>query len=122
MNTEAYNGDPHIADFLVDNAFKNNVRFGSQNSIQLLLPQATNDNKGGVRLSSTSYLNYGVFSVKIRSGATPGMVTSFISMSDVKDEIDWEWTGGLPNDGQSNFFHLGVVKKRFCKRKINLFI
>jgi beta-glucanase (GH16 family) len=36
------------------------------------------------------------------------MVTSFISMSDEKDEIDWEWTGGRDNKfGQTNYFIKG---------------
>ena len=30
-------------------------------------------------------------------------------MSDVKDEIDWEWTGKDLNDAQTNVWFLGVA-------------
>lgn len=30
-------------------------------------------------------------------------------MSDVHDEIDWEWPGAKLNESQSNLFHLGVI-------------
>jgi beta-glucanase (GH16 family) len=54
---------------------------------------------------------YGTFTARVKSGAPGGMVTSFISMSDEKDEIDWEWTGGKDvNSGQTNYFSKGVVE------------
>lgn len=66
----------------------------------------------GALLSSTSYLMYGVFTATLSSGYIPGMVTSFISMSDVKDEIDWEFVGGDVHSAQTNFFIKGVVKMK----------
>jgi beta-glucanase (GH16 family) len=37
------------------------------------------------------------------------VVTAFITMSDVKDEIDWEFPGATTTEGQSNFFWQGVI-------------
>jgi len=31
-------------------------------------------------------------------------------MSDVKDEIDWEFPGATTTEGQSNFFWQGVIR------------
>ncbi|KAI8851798.1 concanavalin A-like lectin/glucanase domain-containing protein [Chytridium lagenaria] len=61
---------------------------------------------GDVVLTSTTYLDYGKFSARVRAGLGNGVVTSLISMSDDHDEIDWEWTKG---DGivQSNTFSKG---------------
>ena len=39
----------------------------------------------------------------------PGVVSAAIAMSDVKDEIDWEWTGKSLNDAQTNVWFLGVA-------------
>jgi len=30
-------------------------------------------------------------------------------MSDVKDEIDWEWPGAVTDEVQSNYFFLGIA-------------
>jgi beta-glucanase (GH16 family) len=38
-----------------------------------------------------------------------GVVTAFITMSNIRDEIDWEWPGNHVNEAQSNFFYLGHV-------------
>lgn len=38
------------------------------------------------------------------------MVTAFITMSDIKDEIDWEFPGNDTLHGQTNFFWQGVIR------------
>lgn len=38
-----------------------------------------------------------------------GIITSAITMSDVKDEIDWEWVGASNDEVQSNYFFLGIA-------------
>ncbi|KAJ3216762.1 hypothetical protein HK099_005748 [Clydaea vesicula] len=108
VNTEAWNGDVNQADFTIDN-YQNqteNIEIVQGATKMWLRPTSQTTVPGmGVRVSSTSYLNYGFFSVKLRGGSPPGMVTSFISMSDVKDEIDWEFTGGDRLNGQTNIFY-----------------
>ena len=42
-------------------------------------------------------------------------MTAFITMSDIKDEIDWEFPGNQTTEGQSNYFWQGVVRtSAFC--------
>ncbi|KAJ3200331.1 hypothetical protein HK099_002723, partial [Clydaea vesicula] len=106
INTEAWNGDVNQADFTVDNDKMANIELGQGNAKLWLRPSNSTTTPGfGVRVSSTSYLLYGTFSVKLLGGAPAGMVTTFISMSDVKDEIDWEFTGGLYTQAQTNIFN-----------------
>ena len=38
------------------------------------------------------------------------MVTAFITMSPIKDEIDWEWPGTKTTEAQSNYFWQGVIR------------
>jgi beta-glucanase (GH16 family) len=43
----------------------------------------------GVRMSTTRYIHYGRFSVEMAAIPVGGVVTTFITMSPVQDEIDW---------------------------------
>lgn len=49
------------------------------------------------------------FSVK--TGRWAGVVTAFISMSSIKDEIDWEFPGNATTEGQTNYFWQGNIRK-----------
>ncbi|RPD61467.1 hypothetical protein L226DRAFT_539800 [Lentinus tigrinus ALCF2SS1-7] len=71
----------------------------------------TEDN-GGTRLSSTRYVHYGQITARLKTGRWGGVVTAFITMSDIKDEIDWEFPGDQTTEGQSNFFWQGVVPQK----------
>lgn len=55
-----------------------------------------------------SALNRIVFPVK--TGRWGGVVTAFITMSPIKDEIDWEWPGAKTTEAQSNYFWQGLVR------------
>lgn len=46
----------------------------------------------------------------VKTGRWGGVVTAFITMSDVKDEIDWEFPGANTTAGQSNFFYQGIIR------------
>jgi hypothetical protein len=116
MNADAWNGDPYLADFLVDPQFVSNLERQSGGGAALYLsePSVVGQPGDGCRLSSTSYMHYGIFTARLRSGsAAGGMVTSFISLSDVRDEIDWEWVGGKPTEALTAFFHRGNVSITF---------
>jgi hypothetical protein len=88
------------------------------------------ESNGGTRLSSTRYLHYGtvtakgtsttasfisnsltwLFSLqKVKTGRWAGVVTAFITMSSIKDEIDWEFPGANTTQGQTNYFWQGVI-------------
>ncbi|KAJ2960066.1 hypothetical protein NUW54_g14447 [Trametes sanguinea] len=71
----------------------------------------TQDN-GGTRLSSTRYVHYGTITARIKTGRWGGVVTAFITMSDIKDEIDWEFPGNQTTQGQSNYFWQGFVPQK----------
>lgn len=47
----------------------------------------------------------------MKTGRWGGVVTAFITMSDVKDEIDWEFPGNTTTQAQSNYFWQGVIRK-----------
>lgn len=69
-------------------------------------------NSVGMLLSSTHYIWYGKIAADVKSSHGKGVVTGFILMSDVKDEIDFEWVGADLAHVQSNFYFQGVTN---CK-------
>lgn len=73
-----------------------------------LLLQMPNGTTGTV-VSSTKYLWYGKVGVTMKSSRTQGVVTAFITYSDVKDEIDFEMMGYDLTHPQSNFYALGIL-------------
>jgi len=89
-------------------------------TIDVGTPQHTNNNGGevalvltetnnGTRISSTKYVHYGTITATAKTGRWAGVVAAFITMSNVKDEIDWEWPGAKTTEAQSNFFFEGHV-------------
>lgn len=63
----------------------------------------------GTLMSSTHYVWYGKISATMTSSQGQGVVTAFIMMSDVKDEIDFEFVGTDINSVQSNYYSQGVT-------------
>jgi beta-glucanase (GH16 family) len=63
----------------------------------------------GTLLASTHYVWYGKICSKISTAQGKGVVTAFILMSDVKDEIDFEWVGADISNVQSNYYSQGVT-------------
>lgn len=63
----------------------------------------------GTLLASTHYVWYGKICSKLSTAQGKGVVTAFILMSDVKDEIDFEWVGVDTGHVQSNFYSQGVT-------------
>ena len=53
---------------------------------------------------SKQYLLFGNVKAQIRVAPGVGMVSAFILMSDVLDEIDWEWLGADNANVQTNYF------------------
>ncbi|KAF8183118.1 glycoside hydrolase family 16 protein [Pholiota molesta] len=100
-NFTFFDGNVSAYDWTVD---KGNIQ-NSNGSVALILTQTN----GGTRLSSTRYVHYGTITASLKSGRWGGVVTAFITMSDVKDEIDWEFPGANTTQGQSNFFWQGVI-------------
>lgn len=69
-------------------------------------------NSVGTLLSSTHYIWYGKIAADVKSSRGKGVVTGFILMSDIKDEIDFEWVGSDLENVQSNFYFQGITN---CK-------
>ncbi|PWN18576.1 concanavalin A-like lectin/glucanase, partial [Microstroma glucosiphilum] len=62
-----------------------------------------------VKLSTTAYILYGEMEVTCRHTAYQGVVATMITMSDVLDEIDWEFTTSNSSDAQTNWFPQGRI-------------
>ena len=55
----------------------------------------------GTRISSTREVLYANMVARMRTSKFAGVVSTFITMSGVKDEIDWEFPGSRVNEGQT---------------------
>ncbi|KZF24450.1 glycoside hydrolase family 16 protein, partial [Xylona heveae TC161] len=62
----------------------------------------------GTLLASAHYLWYGKVSATMKTSRGAGVVTAFILLSDVKDEIDFEFIGTDLVTAQSNFYFQGI--------------
>ena len=63
----------------------------------------------GTLLASAFYVWYGKICTTMTSSQGAGVVTAFIMMSDVKDEIDFEFVGVDLESVQSNYYSQGVT-------------
>lgn len=63
----------------------------------------------GTLLTSTHYVWYGKVSATMTTSQGAGVVSAFILMSDVKDEIDFEFVGVDLENAQSNYYYQGVT-------------
>lgn len=67
------------------------------------------EGSGSTLMASTHYVWYGKICSKLSTAQGKGVVTAFILMSDVKDEIDFEWVGVDIKHVQSNYYSQGVT-------------
>ena len=95
-----YLGDPSKADWV-----SSGQAVAFQDSVLLTMAPDT----VGTLLASTTYMWYGKVSATLKSSRGPGVVTAFILLSDVKDEIDYELVGTDLTTAQSNFYYQGVT-------------
>ncbi|KAK3697009.1 putative glycosidase CRH2 [Vermiconidia calcicola] len=63
----------------------------------------------GTLLMSTHYVWYGKVSATMTTSQGQGVVSAFILMSDVKDEIDFEFIGVDLTHAQTNFYFQGIT-------------
>ncbi|KAK0544198.1 putative glycosidase CRH2 [Tilletia horrida] len=59
------------------------------------------------KISTTDYFLYGSVQATLRHNARQGLVAAFILMSDIKDEVDWEFTTANGSTGYTNYFNQG---------------
>lgn len=65
-------------------------------------------NTVGTLLANNHYMWYGKVSAKLKSSRGKGVVTAFILLSDVKDEIDYEFVGSDLGNAQTNYYFQGI--------------
>lgn len=73
-----------------------------------LLLQMPNGSTGTV-VSSTQYFLYGKVGATMKSSHDRGVITAFITFSDVQDEIDYEFLGYNLTNPQSNYYAKGIL-------------
>jgi beta-glucanase (GH16 family) len=66
-------------------------------------------NTVGTLLASNHFVWYGKTSARLKTSRGQGVVTAFILLSDVKDEIDFEFIGADLSTAQTNFYFQGIT-------------
>lgn len=95
-----YLGDPSKADWVSDGTPQ-----PYQNTVLLTMAPDT----VGTLLASSTYMWYGKVSATMKTSRAQGVVTAFILLSDVKDEIDYEFVGTDLETAQSNYYFQGIT-------------
>lgn len=110
LSTTSSSVDVSKYDFTIDYG-NDNVKAIPGGGVELLVSKDPGTGKGtGARLSTTRYHLYGKFSITMKSAPIAGIVTTFITMSGRKDEIDWEFVGGDVANAQTNVFYKGITE------------
>ncbi|OXH41529.1 hypothetical protein J008_00612 [Cryptococcus neoformans] len=103
QNVSLYDGNATAYDWVVNTGSL--IASSDNDGARLILTQ----NNTGSKISSTRYLHYGTIDFTLQTSKWAGVVTAAITMSDVKDEIDWEWPGANTDTVQTNYWFLGIA-------------
>ncbi|KFY49955.1 hypothetical protein V496_09684 [Pseudogymnoascus sp. VKM F-4515 (FW-2607)] len=95
-----YLGDPTKTDWVMDGQ-----AVPYKNSLLLTMAPST----VGTVLATSRYMWYGNVKAKFKTGRGKGVVTAFILLSDVKDEIDYEYVGVDLKTAQTNYYYQGIT-------------
>ncbi|KAF2863168.1 glycoside hydrolase family 16 protein [Piedraia hortae CBS 480.64] len=74
-----------------------------QNGAEFSIQKATQ----APTVSTDFYFLFGRVDVRMKAAPGQGIISSIVLMSDTKDELDWEFTGGNNKQVQTNFFGKG---------------
>ncbi|KAG8787850.1 hypothetical protein FRB91_006954 [Serendipita sp. 411] len=107
VNATLYDGNSTAYDWTADEGQPLNTNLNG-GELALILTQDSRAPKG-TRISTTEYVLYGTITATMKTTKFNGVVTAFITMSNIKVKIDWEWPGNHVNEAQSNFFFQGHV-------------
>ncbi|KAI1402879.1 hypothetical protein F4819DRAFT_260955 [Hypoxylon fuscum] len=99
VDASKYLGDPTKADWVAQG-----TPLAHKGNVLLTMPPHT----VGTVLASTVYMWYGNIKANIKTSKDAGVVTAFILLSDVKDEIDFEWVGTELDIAQTNYYFQGI--------------
>jgi beta-glucanase (GH16 family) len=92
-------------DYGVDNAVFEN------GGVELSLSRNPSGLANGIRLSTTRYIQYANITAQMSAIGQPGVVTSFITMAENHDEIDFETVGKDRTTIQTNVFARGILER-----------
>ncbi|KAJ3310415.1 hypothetical protein HDU76_003375 [Blyttiomyces sp. JEL0837] len=106
--------DYTLYDFVVDYGAQMGT-WDAQGGVTLnISPPANGQPATGIRISTTrqvwivQYMKHAKLSAKFSASGISGLVTTFVTMSEGGDEIDWEILGKDVNKGQTNVFYHGI--------------
>ncbi|KAI0427366.1 glycoside hydrolase family 16 protein [Xylaria sp. FL1042] len=99
VDVSKYLGDPSKADWV-----SQGIPLTYNDNVILTMPP----NSVGTVLASTVYMWYGTVKAKMKTSKDAGVVSAFILLSDVKDEIDYEFVGTELDIAQTNFYFQGI--------------
>lgn len=105
VDVSKYLGDPSKADWV-----SQGIPLTYSGNVILTMPP----NSVGTVLASTVYMWYGNVKARMKTSKDAGVVTAFILLSDVKDEIDYEWVGTELDIAQTNFYFQGIPNCKCC--------
>lgn len=97
---ETYLGNSSEADWVYTGYIDN-----ADDALLMQMPK----NSTGTVVSSTKYLWFGRVGATIKTSRDVGVVTAFITFSDVQDELDYEFMGYDLDNPQTNFYSLGQL-------------
>ncbi|KAJ2933066.1 hypothetical protein H1R20_g4047, partial [Candolleomyces eurysporus] len=106
-NATYFEGDATEYDWVLDQG-----KIFNTNSTGGELALTLTEKNGGTKISSTRYVHYGTITARLKTSRWNGVITAFITMSDIKDEIDWEFAGSATTEGQSNYFWQGFIPEK----------
>ncbi len=72
----------------------------------------------GTVLATSDYIWYGNIKANLKTSRGAGVVTAFILLSDVKDEIDYEFVGTELGIAQTNYYFQGIPNCRHPPRPL----
>lgn len=101
MPNTQYLGDPSKANWVSSGT---PVAYNDEAVLLTMAPSTV-----GTLLTSTRYVWYGKISATMTTSQGAGVVTAFIMMSDMKDEIDFEFVGVDLQHAQSNYYFQGIT-------------
>lgn len=95
-----YLGDASKTDWVMDGQ----ALIHNKNALLTMAPDTV-----GTLLASSTYMWYGNVKAKFKTSRGKGVVTAFILLSDVKDEIDYEFVGVDLQTAQTNYYFQGIT-------------
>lgn len=100
VDVSEYLGDPSQADWV-----SQGEPIPYNGNVLLTMPPRS----VGTVLATTVNIWYGTIKARLRTSRGAGVVTAFILLSDVKDEIDYEFVGTQLETAQTNYYWQGVT-------------